>query len=210
MAVMNVNPTTNELTKLKKRYRLAIRGHKLLKDKHDSLMRTFLDTANKVQNLRKTVEEETILIGELSKQAKRETKAQIFENAITSNNKPFDITVSKKHILNITVPRFTISKNEITPQFGYAFTSFKLDTAVDKLQNLFEKMIKLAEYEHEIKLLTAEIMSTRRRVNSLEHILIPDLTDTIRYISSRLEEADRANRIRLIKVKELVLNSKGL
>ncbi len=208
MAVINVNPTSNELAKLKKRYRLALRGHKLLKDKLDSLMRTFLESANKVQNLRKDVEDETIMISRLSKQAKRETKAQIFENAVASNKEQADIIVSQKHILNISVPKFSVSENEITPQFGYAFTSSKLDIIVDKLKILFEKMIKLAEYEYETDLLAKEIMSTRRRVNSLEHILIPDLSDTIQYISSKLEEADRANRIRLIKVKDLVLSNK--
>lgn len=208
MAVINVNPTSNELAKLKKRYRLALRGHKLLKDKLDSLMRTFLESANKVQNLRKDVEDETIMISRLSKQAKRETKAQIFENAVASNKEQADIIVSQKHILNISVPKFSVSENEINPQFGYAFTSSKLDIIVDKLKILFEKMIKLAEYEYETDLLAKEIMSTRRRVNSLEHILIPDLSDTIQYISSKLEEADRANRIRLIKVKDLVLSNK--
>lgn len=209
MAVMNVNPTSNELTKLKKRYRLALRGHKLLKDKLDSLVRTFLETANQTKQLLKDVEEETILISDLSKQAKRETKHEVFENAINSGNQRITITVEKKHILNIIVPEFNISENRIIPQFGYAFTSDKLDTAVDKLEALLLKMIKLAECEYKITLLTEEIMSTRRRVNSLEHILIPNLTDTIRYISSSLEEADRANRIRLIKVKDLVLSNKS-
>ncbi len=209
MPVMNINPTQNELGKLKKRYRLALRGHKLLKDKLDELMRHYLLLTGETKNLRIEVEKEIAEISLLVKKAKKEIKPQIFEDALTSNNPKLEIDVSKKYILNISVPDFFVLESKIIPAFGYAFTSTKMDKATDKLKELTEKMIRLAQYEYSVNLLTKEIISTRRRVNSLEHILIPDLSDTIRYISSRLEEADRSNRIRLIKVKDLVLKNKA-
>ena len=162
MAVMNVNPTRMQLTKLRKQLATATRGHKMLKDKRDELMRRFLDLVRENKELREKI-------------------AQFSSSTRTSN------------------------ESDIFP-YGFAFTSFELDDAVMSLNELLPDLIRLAEIEKSCELMSAEIEKTRRRVNSLEHVMIPRYQETIKYISMKLEENDRSSRTRLMKVKDMLLD----
>ena len=175
MAVMNVNPTRMQLSKLKKQLTTAVRGHKMLKDKRDELMRQFLDLVRETKDLREQVEKEL-----------ESCNAHFVNAQFESGTRTSD-------------------KGDIFP-YGFAFTSFELDDAVMSLDKLLPDLIKLAQYEKSCELMSAEIEKTRRRVNSLEHVMIPRYQETIKYISMKLEENDRSSRTRLMKVKDMLLD----
>ena len=184
MAIMNVNPTRMQLTKLKKQLTTAVRGHKMLKDKRDELMRQFLDLVRETRTLRDSVEQK-----------------------LTDCNAHF---VNASNVMSVEIPQFTTSartsdSGDIFP-YGFAYTSFELDDAIISLNSVLEDLIKLAEMEKSCELMSAEIEKTRRRVNSLEHVMIPRYQDTIKYISMKLEENDRSSRTRLMKVKDMLLD----
>ena len=184
MAIMNVNPTRMQLSKLKKQLVTAVRGHKMLKDKRDELMRQFLDLVKETRELRDKVERE-----------------------LNECNSHF---VNASAVMSVEIPQFDTSnrtndEGDIFP-YGFAFTSFELDDAVMSLNELLPDLIKLAQIEKSCELMSAEIEKTRRRVNSLEHVMIPRYEETIKYISMKLEENDRSSRTRLMKVKDMLLD----
>ena len=176
MPNITVNPTRMELTRLKGKLRTAQRGHKLLKDKRDELMKQFLDTVREVRALRQEVEEELMTVHGA-------------------------FTVASALMSSQTQTR---SDADIYP-YGFAATSGELDTAVDALGKVFRKMLKLAEVEKSAQLMAEEIEKTRRRVNALEYVVIPNTQDAIRYITMKLDENDRATTTRLMKVKDMLL-----
>ena len=209
MAVMNVNPTRMELTRLKGKLRTAQRGHKLLKDKRDELMKQFLDTVREVRSLRSEVEEELMTVHDAFTVASALMSSQALEQALLYPKQSVKLTQTTKNIMSVNVPVYdfqtqTRSDADIYP-YGFAATSGELDTAVDALGKVFRKMLKLAEVEKAAQLMSEEIEKTRRRVNALEYVVIPDTQEAIRYITMKLDENDRATTTRLMKVKDMLL-----
>ncbi len=210
MAVMNVNPTRMQLTKLKKQLTTAVRGHKMLKDKRDELMRQFLDLVRETKDLREKVESELESSNNHFVNASAVMSKEALDASLMSPKQQINIETKSKNVMSVEIPEFTSSartsdSGDIFP-YGFAFTSFELDYAIVSLNNVLPDLIKLAQYEKSCELMSAEIEKTRRRVNSLEHVMIPRYQDTIKYISMKLEENDRSSRTRLMKVKDMLLD----
>ncbi len=211
MAVMNVNPTRMELTRLKKQLSTATRGHKLLKDKRDELMRQFLELVRETRSLREQVE---AAIGEADRhfvEAGAAMQREAMEAALLMPKQAVSLEVSARNVMSVDIPVFeaktrTEQAGDIY-SYGFAFTSFELDDAVARLAAVLPDMLRLAEKEKAARLMAAEIEKTRRRVNALEHVMIPRLQETIRYITMKLEENDRSSRTRLMKVKDMMLEN---
>lgn len=210
MAVMNVNPTRMQLSKLKKQLTTAMRGHKMLKDKRDELMRQFLDLVRETRDLRDKVETALEKCNAHFVNAGAVMSKEALDASLLSPKQQVSLEVTSKNVMSVEIPQFetsarTSDKGDIFP-YGFAFTSFELDDAVTSLDKILPDMIKLAQYEKSCELMSAEIEKTRRRVNSLEHVMIPRYQETIKYISMKLEENDRSSRTRLMKVKDMLLD----
>ena len=210
MAIMNVNPTRMQLTKLKKQLTTAVRGHKMLKDKRDELMRRFLDLVRENRELREKIEKELSECNAHFVNASAVMSKQALDASLMSPKQQVTIEVDSHNIMSVETPVFTAEtrtndKGDIFP-YGFAFTSFELDDAVMSLEKLLPDLIKLAQIEKSCEMMSAEIEKTRRRVNSLEHVMIPRYQETIKYISMKLEENDRSSRTRLMKVKDMLLD----
>lgn len=210
MAIMNVNPTRMQLTKLKKQLTTAVRGHKMLKDKRDELMRRFLDLVKENRELREKIEKELSECNAHFVNASAVMSKQALDASLMSPKQQVTIEVDSHNIMSVETPVFTAEtrtndKGDIFP-YGFAFTSFELDDAVMSLEKLLPDLIKLAQIEKSCEMMSAEIEKTRRRVNSLEHVMIPRYQETIKYISMKLEENDRSSRTRLMKVKDMLLD----
>ena len=209
MAVMNVNPTRMELTNLKRKLVTARRGHKLLKDKRDELMRQFLLLVKENKELRKTVEAKIKKASAYMALASGEMSDNEISVALMLSGQKLSVDVEKKNIMSVPVPKFNVSyriaDQSNAQSYGFAFTSGDLDEAVSIYSSLTEDLLRLAEVEKTCQLLSREIESTRRRVNALEHVLIADYEDTIKYITVKLEENERSNTTRLMKVKDMML-----
>ena len=204
-----INPTRMELTRLKGKLRTAQRGHKLLKDKRDELMKQFLDTVREVRTLRQEVEAELMTVHGAFTVASALMSSQALEQALLYPKQSVKLTQTTKNIMSVNVPVYdfrtqTQSDADIYP-YGFAATSGELDTAVEALGHVFQKMLKLAEIEKSAQLMAEEIEKTRRRVNALEYVMIPETQEAIRYINMKLDENDRATTIRLMKVKDMLL-----
>lgn len=206
---LNVNPTRMELTKLKKRLVTATRGHKLLKDKQDELMRRFIDLVKYNNTLRREVEEE--LSGSLKEfvMARAVMNSEMLEEAIIYPKEKISLEIQTKNIMSVNVPVMEFKRalegdeGSIYP-YGFASTSAELDDAISKLYTILPKLLELAEVEKSTQLMADEIEKTRRRVNALEYMTIPQLEETIRYIRMKLEENERGNLTRLMKVKSMM------
>ncbi|MGN1059338.1 MAG: V-type ATP synthase subunit D [Clostridia bacterium] len=208
MARLNVNPTRMELSKLKKRLTTARRGHKLLKDKRDELMKQFLTLARQNRSFRREVE---AMLQEAYASfivARAVMSDDGLEEALMFPKQSAGAEVTVKNIMSVNVPEFhfqaTLPPDQVYA-YGLAETSGELDQAVFGLSDLFPKMLELAELEKTCDLLAQEIEKTRRRVNALEHVMIPQLEETIQFITMKLEENERGNITRLMKVKDLML-----
>lgn len=209
MAVLNVNPTRMELTNLKKKLVTARRGHKLLKDKRDELMRQFLDLVRENKALREKVEEGIKKTNAHMSLAGSTMSDESLSVALMMPSQRMSLEVKEKNIMSVNVPSFvpktkTAQKDDIY-SYGFAFTSSDLDDAVKTLSDIMPDMLRLAEIEKTCQLLSAEIEKTRRRVNALEHVMIPDYVDTIKYITMKLDENDRSTTTRLMKIKDMML-----
>lgn len=209
MPATTVNPTRMELTRLKGRLKTARRGHKLLKDKRDELMKQFLDTVREVRSLRAEVEEELMRVHGSFTVASALMSSEAMEQALLYPKQSVELTMTTQNIMSVNVPVYhfqtkTKSDADIYP-YGFASTSGELDTAVDALGRVFQKMLKLAQIEKSAQLMAEEIEKTRRRVNALEYVMIPDTQEAIRYITMKLDENDRATTTRLMKVKDMLL-----
>lgn len=209
MATKQVNPTRMELTRLKKKLATATKGHKLLRDKRDELMRQFLDMVKLNKQLREKVEE---AINEANKNFVLASASMSDETLALSTLVPkqeVTLEVSSKNVMSVEVPEYNI--NYRTPDtndmfcYGLAFTSCDLDTAISSLSDILPEMLRLAEVEKSCQLMADEIEKTRRRVNALEHVLIPETRSNIRYISMKLDENERSTQTRLMKVKDMML-----
>lgn len=209
MAVQNVNPTRMELTRLKKKLVTAQRGHKLLKDKRDELMRRFLDLVRENQALRIRVEE---AIGQANKSfvlARAVMQDEVISTALLAAKQEATIEVETRNVMSVDIPVFRTQTRTPDPSdiysYGLAFTSADLDSAVGELADLLPDLLLLAEKEKSAQLLAAEIEKTRRRVNALEHVMIPDTQAQIKMITMKLDENERSTQIRLMKVKDMML-----
>ncbi len=209
MAVMNVNPTRMELTNLKRKLVTARRGHKLLKDKRDELMRRFLELVRENKALRLKVEAGIKRANAHMALARSVMSDEALSVALMMPAQKMELDVQEKNIMSVIVPQFRAevkaAKDGEIYSYGYAFTSCDLDDAVLALSEIMPDLLKLAEIEKTCQLLAAEIEKPRRRVNALEHVMIPQYEDTIKYITMKLDENERSSTTRLMKVKDMML-----
>lgn len=209
MAGTQVNPTRMELTRLKKKLVTATRGHKLLKDKRDELMRQFLDQVRENKTLREQVEAGIQAANKNFLLARAGMQDEVLNTALLAPKQRVSLDYTLENVMSVEIPKFTFhtrtpDKNDIF-SYGFAFTSSDLDSAVQSLSDIFPAMLQLAEREKACQLMAAEIEKTRRRVNALEHVVIPRLQENIKYISMKLDENERSTQIRLMKVKDMML-----
>ena len=209
MAVMNVNPTRMELTRLKKQLTTAVRGHKLLKDKRDELMRQFLEKIRENKLLRERVEAGIREAHSHFVLASAVMQKEALDAALLSPKQEITLETATRNVMSVDIPVFEAktrtSEEADMYSYGFAFTSFELDDAVLRLSELLPDMLRLAECEKATQLMASEIEKTRRRVNALEHVMIPRYQETIHFITMMLEENDRSSRTRLMKVKDMML-----
>lgn len=201
---MRVNATRMELMKLKGRVKMAKRGHKLLKDKRDELIKEFMVLIRKNHDLRQEVEKKILLAYSSFLVARAVMSPETMEEAFMGTNERITVTSSLRHIMNVTVPVFDLEKKGSGYAYGYATTSGELDTALLNYAEVLPLMVKLAEVERAVELLADEIEKTRRRVNALEYVLIPELESNVKSISMKLSEMERSNASRLMKIKDIV------
>jgi V/A-type H+-transporting ATPase subunit D len=207
MMEIMVNPTRMELLRLKKRLKVAIRGHKLLKDKFDELMKSFMKLVEENRRLRQAVESELAAATQGFMMARAVMSREALEAAIALPKVTAALTATTKNAMSIETPVFELQKAAVVGgiyPYGFAQTSAELDQAIRKLSASLNNLIKLAEVEKTVELLAAEIEKTRRRVNALEYVLIPQLTETVKFIAMKLDENERSNLTRLMKIKEIV------
>ena len=209
MANTTVSATRMELTRLKGRLKTAVRGHKLLKDKRDELMKQFLDVVRENREIRRRVEEGLRQAHASFTVASALMSAEMLEQALLYPKQSVELKMSTKNIMSVNVPKYHFATagggaGDIYP-YGFATTSCELDGAVDALSSVFQDMLRLAQIEKTTQLLAEEIEKTRRRVNALEYVMIPQMRESIKYISMKLEENDRNTTIRLMKVKDMML-----
>jgi V/A-type H+-transporting ATPase subunit D len=213
MAKLNVNPTRMELTTLKGRLKTATRGHKLLKDKQDELMRRFIELIRKNKDLRLDVEEELQASFKEFLLASAVMSPEMLEEAVAIPKESITVDIKKKNVMSVNVPVMNFirklegDEGSIYP-YGFAQTSSELDDAIAKLYSIMPKLLELAEVEKACQLMADEIEKTRRRVNALEYRTIPDLEDTIKFIRMKLDENERSTITRIMKVKDII-NKEG-
>ncbi|NLC15347.1 MAG: V-type ATP synthase subunit D [Firmicutes bacterium] len=215
---IRANATRQELTRLKARIRMAQRGHRLLKDKRDQLMREFLSIVHESRKLRQEIEERLTAAYRSFSLARAVLSPSVLEEALMVPGGAGEISVSYRHIMNVVVPEMEIQRRDdgelqdrdgdedkgMLPSYGLASTSSDLDEAIAKFQGILPLLVRLSHIERTIHLLADEIEKTRRRVNALEHVLIPELEQAVKDVEMRLEEIERANISRLMKIKEIV------
>lgn len=209
MASTQVNPTRMELTRLKKKLVTATRGHKLLKDKRDELMRQFLDLVRENMELRRRVEDGIRSANTNFVLAKAGMSGPALHAALAAPKQEVYLEANKRNVMSVDVPVFEYKTRTADPNdiysYGFAFTTGELDDAVKSLADILPDMLKLAETEKACQLMATEIEKTRRRVNALEHVIIPETKQNIKYITMKLDENERSTQIRLMKVKDMML-----
>ena len=209
MATATINPTRMELTRLKGRLKTATRGHKLLKDKRDELMKQFLEIVRKNRELRAKVEKGLEEANAAFTVATAIMGPEMLEQALLYPKQSVELDMKFKNVMSVNVPVYEFhTRNEDPTEvypYGFAQTSGELDSAVDALNRVFQDMLELAEVEKTMQLLAEDIEKTRRRVNALEYVMIPEMQEKIKYITMKLDENERGNITRLMKVKDMVL-----
>ena len=212
MAIMNVNPTRMEMTRPKRRLVVAVRGHKLLKDKRDEMMRRFIGLIRENAALREEVEQKiAAAMGEFAL-CRGVMEPQMLDAALLYPARSVDVEVGGRNIMSVDVPTIRVVEESLQKtvlSYGLAQTSAQLDGAIAGLADVLPDMVRLAEIEKTCNLLADEIEKTRRRVNALEYVMIPDIEETIKHISMKLEENERSNLIRLMKVKDMIAERSG-
>lgn len=206
MSKLNVNPTRMELRRLKNRLKTATRGHKLLKDKADEMIRQFMLYVRENKRLREEVEQQ---LGDALKSfmlARAVSSDSVIEEAVAMPGTKVELVASSKNVMSVNVPVFEIKEGEIKDLYPYSFASVtsELDSSISALTNLLPKLLKLAEVEKTCNMLADEIEKNRRRVNALEYVMIPQLEETIKYIMMKLDENERGATTRLMKVKSMI------
>jgi len=196
-----VNPTRMELLKLRKRLVVAQRGHKLLKDKLDGLMKDFTAIVKEYKEYRLAVDAELPQVLKFFVLAEATSSRLITEDALENTRQDLDIATVPKRIMSVLIPKFEITFGESMGGYSLIHTSPELDKAIVGLREFLPKLLRMAELEETVRRLSAEIEKTRRRVNALEHTLIPRMVDTIKFITNKLDEMERATTTRLMKIK---------
>jgi len=197
------------LTQLKKRLKTATRGHKLMKDKRDELIKRFIELARENKALRDSIEERIMEIYAGMTMANAVMQKEVLEESLMYPKQGVEVIVEHLNIMSVRVPEFEFkfkndSSADIYP-YGFAGTSGELDVAIKTVADIFPLMLELAATEKRVALLAEEVEKTRRRVNALEYVVIPNFQDTIRYIRMKLDENERGNQTRLIKVKDMII-----
>ena len=206
MAKINVNPTRMELNKLKARLKTATRGHKLLKDKTDEMVRRFSTIIRQNKELREDVEADIAnVLAQFSVARSLMSKADIML-AFSMPSVSVNLECEKSTVMSVTVPKLNLTESRGENKFPYAFgdVTSEADYSVEMMGKVLTKLIKLSETEKTVVMLADEIEKGKRRVNALEHVMIPNLQETIKSISMKLEENDRSSRTRLMKVKSML------
>ena len=209
MASKQVNPTRMELSRQKKKLATATKGHKLLKDKRDELMRQFLELVRENMALRRRVEEGIQNANKNFVVVRAAMSEQALHTAVMAPQQEVYLDIGSKNVMSVGIPVLeyrtrTADENDIY-SYGFAFTSSDLDGAVKSLADILPDMLRLAETEKACQLMASEIEKTRRRVNALEHVIIPEAQANIKYITMKLDENERSTQIRLMKVKDMML-----
>ncbi|MBQ6360577.1 MAG: V-type ATP synthase subunit D [Lachnospiraceae bacterium] len=205
-----ITPTRMVLNQMKGRLRTAVRGHKLLKDKRDELMRQFMDVIRLNKELRDKVEAGLSEAFAAQSVASAVMTPEMMEQALIYTKQHIELDVAYKNVMSVNVPRYSFTTGgeeeggDIHP-YSFLQTSGELDDAMTSLQSVFNDMLELAEVEKSMQLLAQEIEKTRRRVNALEYVMIPELQENIKYITMKLAENENSTKVRLMKVKEMVL-----
>jgi V/A-type H+-transporting ATPase subunit D len=209
MAKRQINPTRMELTRLKRKLATALRGHKLLKDKRDELMRQFLELVRQNMALREKVEAGINAASGNFALARAAMQDAALSTALLVPGQEIILQAGDRNVMSVNIPKFTYDFRSADQSsiysYGLSFTSGDLDDAVKSLSDILPDMILLAELERGCQLMASEIEKTRRRVNALEYVLIPQMRETIKYITMKLDENERGTQIRLMKVKDMVL-----
>ena len=209
MATKTITPTRMVLNQLKGRLRTARRGHKLLKDKRDELMRQFMDIVRRNRELRRKVERELTEAFAALGVASAVMSPEMLEQSLLYPRQKVVLEMGFKNVMSVNVPVYDFKTQNADPgdifPYGFAQTSGELDDAMTALSRVFEDMLELAQVEKTMQLLAQEIEKTRRRVNALEYVMIPELQENIKYIAMKLEENENATKVRLMKVKDMVL-----
>ena len=209
MASTQINPTRMELTRLKRKLTTALRGHKLLKDKRDELMRQFLELVRENKALREKVEEGLAAANRNFVMARASMPDESVDVALMAPKQEVYLETETRNVMSVDIPVYQYKTRTSDPadiySYGFAFTSADLDDAVKSLADLLPDLLRLAQVEISCELMADEIEKTRRRVNALEHVMIPDTREKIRYITMKLDENERSTQIRLRKVKDMML-----
>ena len=209
MAELRVNPTRMEMKRIQTRYQTARKGHKLLKDKRDELMKQFLDVVREDKELRTRVESALAEVYRGFTVASAVSSPKMLEEALICPKKECDLSVEYRNVMSVTVPKFELrvqtAGSSDSYNYGLAFTSGELDSSLRALSDVTEDLLRMAELEKTAQLLAEEIERTRRRVNALEYILMPQYLATIKSIKMKLDENERGNTTRLMKVKDMML-----
>ena len=203
---LKVNPTRMELRRLKDRLKTAVRGHKLLKDKSDEMIRRFMEYAKQNKALREEVEEELADALRSFVLAKAVSDEYAIQEAVVMPSSQITLTASTDNVMSVIVPKFELHKTQGEDKYPYSYGSVtaELDGSIAILTELMQKLIKLAEIEKPCNMLAEEIEKNRRRVNALEYVMIPQTEETIRYITMKLDENERGNTVRLMKIKSIL------
>ena len=211
MAGTTITPTRMMLKQLKGRLKTARRGHKLMKDKRDELMRQFMDIVRLNKQLRERVEQGLTEAFAALQVASAIMSPEMLEQALLYPRQSVELDMQFKNIMSVNVPQYSFHTRNNDPSkiypYGFAQTSGELDDALSRMAVVFEDMLQLAQVEKTMQLLAEEIEKTRRRVNALEYVMIPELESNIKYISMKLEENENSTKVRLLKVKEMVLQN---
>ena len=206
MAKMNVNPTRMELRRLKTRLKTATRGHKLLKDKSDEMIRQFMVYVRENKRLREEIEAELSIALKGFTLARAVSSNAVIEEAVMMPATKAEISLSSDNVMSVEVPSISVVEHEGQDKYPYSFDTVtsELDASIGTLSTLLVKLVKLAEVEKTCNMLADEIEKNRRRVNALEYVMIPQSEETIKYINMKLDENERASTIRLMKVKSMI------
>lgn len=216
MARMKVNATRSVLSSLKDQLAVAKRGHALLKDKQDELMRNFIRLSRENRQVREEVEASLQECFAAFSMASAVMSPEVLENALRASGQQLMVDVEMENFMSVRIPNFTFKRVGLEPgeepnatPYGYLQTSAELDEALEALNEVMDKLLELTRIEKSCQLLADELESTRRRVNALEYRMIPDLEETVKYITMKLEEEDRETTTRLLKVKDLLADAEA-
>ncbi|MCG2796898.1 MAG: V-type ATP synthase subunit D [Actinomycetia bacterium] len=193
-----------ELLKLRRRMTIARRGHKLLKDKFDELMKRFMTLVKETRDLRREVEGDLGEAHKLFALARSQTATLQLEEALSFPSGTVDVSVKEVNLMSVIVQEFELVTEGGYDCYGLGLTPSLYDDSLRKFRDLLPRLVELAEKEKAVRNLAIEIEKTRRRVNALEYVLIPQMQETIRYITMKLDEIERSNLTQLMKVKEMV------